>query len=361
MAELLKGRISDVEGLREALEIITTFKEVSQAVLDVRAPSVSGKIGVAWGRFITGALITGSDEKGKKALRQLLIVREGTFTFNALEPQPGIELIQALGLDLARTAAVVPELNYKEAHFLYDLDDLPTGTPVISPSLQTEYNVLEAWSIPQTHEEHSDTIDLTDRLSPIIRRTKPIEDLSDSIFTEPPLVDVSESLLQPVIELSIEPAAIAEAVAPAPALYVDLRPLMQLQSAEIDNGDSTAQSVESLTGPTAAPNTLLDSIFSAHFSSGPIEPAIAAEPVSDPPTAIVSKPKPSSPLLRVDDAELAQTIAPDESGPPVPVKPAPGNNKILIAIFVVSCAGTVFSSFGPQLLAMIKSLLHLQQ
>ncbi len=419
MAELLKGRISDAEGLQEVLEIITTFKEVSQAVLDVTTPSISGKIGVAWGRFITGALITGSDEKGKKALRQLLIVRQGTFTFQDLEPQAGVELRQSLGIDLARTASVVPELNYKEAHFLYDLGEVPAGEAVVSAPAPLEYDVLEAWTQPRTQEELNDTIDLSDRLNPILVRTSKIQDLTDSSFNEPPLVDMTSVVEEglgdaklpyvhglpqaepmvapislPVMKTDAELTAVVEEPVPSPALYVDLKPFIQAQSATLEESPAENESAESLTGPTASTNTLLDSVFSAHIQTGPIEPSnsyasdradlarqqkdfsstsmgekspaqspLPLEVVSSvsPPTPI--KPKLSSSLLRAEVAGSSLSTSIEGSALPLQEKRGKDKNGVLIAVFcilffVVSCAGTV--TFGPQIWAFITTLLHLQ-
>lgn len=124
MVELLKGRISDTEGLKEVLEIVATFKEVSCAVLEITSAAFCGRMGIAWGRYITGAMIEDSEERGKKALRKMLRLREGKFVFVDNEDEPvAPELRQSLGIDLQRVVMVVPQLDYKEAHFLFEMDE----------------------------------------------------------------------------------------------------------------------------------------------------------------------------------------------------------------------------------------------
>jgi hypothetical protein len=127
MIELLKGRISDVDGLREVLEIIATFKEVSSAILEVENDKISGRIGIAWGKYITGALLSEPEEiKGRKALRKLLRTKKGKFRFVDLESEPPVvELRQQLGIDLMRTTMVVPKVDPREASFLWESHETP--------------------------------------------------------------------------------------------------------------------------------------------------------------------------------------------------------------------------------------------
>lgn len=148
MAELLKGRISDDEGLKEALEIMSTFKEVGFGVLQIKSDTVNGELGVAWGKYITGARVEEPKLSGKKALRKILRLREGKFSFIDTEDQPVVELRQSLGIDLLRAAMVVPELDYPDAHFMFEMgedpksDFEPATADEVSESAQADHSEL---------------------------------------------------------------------------------------------------------------------------------------------------------------------------------------------------------------------------
>ena len=83
MNELLKGRISDADGLKEVLELVATFNEANNAVLEIDSETVCGRIGFAWGKFITGALVTEPEEKGRKALLVSKVPLAGVEASNA--------------------------------------------------------------------------------------------------------------------------------------------------------------------------------------------------------------------------------------------------------------------------------------
>src|SRR6185437_1691367 len=99
MTAILQGRISPHEGLKEALEIVMTLREINSGILEIQAPELRGRIGIAWGRFVTGALLD-NGECGKRALRRLLALRAGQFSFIDMKGEPILELRQSLGIDL---------------------------------------------------------------------------------------------------------------------------------------------------------------------------------------------------------------------------------------------------------------------
>src|SRR6185437_14752281 len=124
MNEVLKGTISNALGLRDALECITSMKEVNSGVLAVSSQALSGRLGIAWGRFVTGALLD-SGESGRSALRALLCLRDGTFVFFDTDGEPVDELRQSLGIDLNGVVPYVPEeITAAVTPWLFDSKDL---------------------------------------------------------------------------------------------------------------------------------------------------------------------------------------------------------------------------------------------
>jgi hypothetical protein len=95
-----------------------SYKHINSGVLEIRSAQASGKIGIAWGRFITGAILD-NGEQGKKALRRLLSLRGGRFTFHDTE-EPVFELRQSLGIDLNGVAFYIPHFGPNVTPSLFD-------------------------------------------------------------------------------------------------------------------------------------------------------------------------------------------------------------------------------------------------
>lgn len=119
MPAVLQGVISKDDGLREAVEIVMTLKDINSGVLEIRSSEYSGRIGIAWGRFITGAALD-TGERGKVALRKLLTLRSGRFSFVDTKGEPVLELRQALGVDLNGVAPYIPDINPTVTPWLYE-------------------------------------------------------------------------------------------------------------------------------------------------------------------------------------------------------------------------------------------------
>lgn len=327
MIELLKGRISDADGLKEVLEIIATFKEVGTAVLNVESEEASGRIGVAWGKFLTGALINDSEETGKKALRKLLGLRAGKFVFFDLDDEdaPIVELRQQLGIDLIRAATVIPELDPKEAHFLYDADELESPKSA-EPIIATE---------PEPEPEF----------------VLPIPAVAELPMDEPlPMPEATEEDYAQVTGVPAVAAAEPEYATPLlDAVFggtaVESAPPFVETSIEI-----------------SVPRSLEDSFsmqpdFSEHtepvdtFEMRP-EPVIAAMPLSGAPML--------QPNVVADKTFIGQQFV----DPPGRLRPEPATDSssigiaiICVLLFVVSCAGTVI--LGPRAWELIASTLHM--
>lgn len=144
MVEILKGRIPEREGLREVLEIVTTSKDVNIGILYISGGEVSGRIGVAWGRYLTGAILD-SGETGRVALRKLLLLRAGTFRFIDTNGEPDMELRQSLGVDLNALVPYVPnEIRPTVTPFLFETAEIEDFQRLKSPAQTGEVSTPKA-------------------------------------------------------------------------------------------------------------------------------------------------------------------------------------------------------------------------
>jgi hypothetical protein len=214
--EILKGFIAPDEGLREALEIVTsTLKEVNSGVLEVKSGDVQGKIGIAWGRFITGAIIV-DGENGKKALRTLLQVRQGKFSFLDTQGAPVPELRQSLGIDLNGVVPYVPdEIKPSVTPWLFEPEEQvealnlkrapakpePVSSP--EPSPEPSMETLSA-AAPETPSES--TFATTSESTPQTA-SEPLPETTAEPAAEPLPETTAEPAAEPLPETTAEPAA----------------------------------------------------------------------------------------------------------------------------------------------------------
>jgi tetratricopeptide (TPR) repeat protein len=77
----ISGNVSGEDGLRDFLETLITSKEVKQGIARLQSQTLSGAIGIFSSRYITGAMVENSTVTGFEALRQLLSLRNGTYSF----------------------------------------------------------------------------------------------------------------------------------------------------------------------------------------------------------------------------------------------------------------------------------------
>lgn len=120
---VIQGQISPTEGLREALEIVLTVKNVQDGVLDISSEAISGQVGIFCGRYITGAL-TDNGESGNEALRKLLSVKSGKFSFLDTKGESHSELKQSLSVDLSSLLELSEDFSKPTMPLL---DDSMTG------------------------------------------------------------------------------------------------------------------------------------------------------------------------------------------------------------------------------------------
>lgn len=395
MAELLKGRISDTEGLKEVLELIATFNQVSNAVLEIESADASGQIGVAWGRFITGATLKDSDMIGKKALRKMLRLRQGKFRFVDLELDTIDELRQSLGVDLNRVATVVPELDYKEAHFLFEFGESPDADNEPAPEA----------TVTEVTTEEVPVLDLELTAEPVDETPEP-EPVEETIFDEPiaepegadtqpkleieqpelPEVSASE-LMQSmerelaqdfVLPVSSEPEpldlvfggplpeefALKELPLPEPdpegqgPTSGRSMPFLRMQQASLDEEkEKTKRGTRKPQENLPPPPEHVSGTKQALTPAGPL-------PTAGPLKAAGSLKTAGAPLLQPGvlaakhsvPSESPQSLRPKPAAPGVPFAVV---MLICVIIFVVSCASTVM--FGPKAWSGITSVLHLNR
>lgn len=363
MNELLKGRISDTEGLKEVLELIATFNQVSTAVLDIESDALSGRIGIAWGKFITGALVNEPEQKGKKALRQLLRLRGGKFTFIDLgDALPILELRQALGIDLLRTIEVVPNLDPKEANFLWGADETP-GTEEPKPIEQTSAYIALAepgvelgdWIEPEepetvapeepdvTHYEPHDSEPVLPDFQQMFAAVAP-DAKSDFEMRVPDISEEETAAAHEIRRLPPKPGF--EATSALDAVFGATMP------------DAIPQFQDSQLPKTfGAPRTL-----SARFEGvqGAPDEGTEAEPWVPMPTSAPAEKKPMlQPNVVADPTFVGQRYS--ERPSKLRPSPSPDSRRILqilcwAIVFVVSCASTVI--LGPRAWEFISSVLH---
>lgn len=329
MIELLKGRISDTDGLKEVLEIIATFKEVSTAVLNIESEETSGRIGIAWGKFLTGAQINDSEVTGKKALRKLLGLRAGKFACFDLDDEetPIVELRQQLGIDLMRAAMVIPELDPKEAHFLFDADELEapkSAEPIIPAEPESESEPESVLPIPAVAELPMD--------EPL-----PMPEVTEEDFASPveiPSPSTAPEYATPLLD------AVFGGTAAEPSM-----PAFVETSIDI-----------------SVPRSLEDSFSMQPDFSEHTEPVETFEMQPEP--AITPMPLTGAPMLQPNVVADKTFIGQQFVDPPGRLRPEPATDSssigiaiICVLLFVVSCAGTVI--LGPRAWELIASALHM--
>jgi hypothetical protein len=306
MSEVLSGTISNALGLRNALEQITSMKEVNSGVLTVSGERVSGRLGIAWGRFITGAVLD-TGESGRAALRHLLTVREGSFAFLDTEGEPVEELRQSLGIDLNGVVPYVPEeISIAVTPSLFDSDEhqeqgnREQGTEIGSEADAEDQDTNAAGSENAKPEE--------------------VEEKADRVLAE----------LQRVVG-SGQPTA-----------------------------DEPASAEESGAEQHSLPPNVIELITTTHSSI--LETRTDQTSGMQPLEAAEMPPVPSSRFIP-DAARLAPFGGGDAQSRGQRTRPVnhQGGDTVGIAIlcvlfFVVSCAGTVI--FGPRIAAVVTSAFH---
>jgi hypothetical protein len=360
MNELLKGRISDTDGLKEVLELVATFKEVGTAVLDIDSEVISGRIGIAWGKFITGALVSEPEQKGKKALRQLLRLRSGKFVFLDLKDElPVLELRQALGIDLMRTIEVVPELDPKEAHFLWAADEVAGAEEDSRTPKATEY-IANA----ELGAEGGEWIepDEPELLGPEIPELTVYES-HDSEPVLPNFEQMSAAVAQNagsdyemrVPDISEEEQATAYEIRRLPA-----KPGFESTAALDAVFGAMPDSIPQFQESTLPKTFGAQRPPSGHYAGVEItsDDRTSAEPWLPP-----EQPVRNAPMLQPNVVADPKFVGQQYVDPPAKLRPAvaPDSGRVLqiilcIILFVVSCASTVL--LGPRAWQFISSVLH---
>jgi tetratricopeptide (TPR) repeat protein len=113
------GKIEPPDFLWSGLVAISTSSTARNGVFLVHSNTVKGRIGVFCNRYISGAVLDGSDKVGIDALRELLSAQSGIYGFRCCAPAEGLELKQDLAIDLTEIVAAQAEFKGKtpDAYF----------------------------------------------------------------------------------------------------------------------------------------------------------------------------------------------------------------------------------------------------
>jgi tetratricopeptide (TPR) repeat protein len=107
------GKIEAPDFLWSGLKAISNSSTARNGVFLVHSNSVKGRIGVFCNRYISGAIVDGTDTVGIDALRELLSAQSGIFGFRCCAPAEGLELKQDLAIDLTEILAAQSEFKGK--------------------------------------------------------------------------------------------------------------------------------------------------------------------------------------------------------------------------------------------------------
>lgn len=106
------GKIWQNRRTREVLWTLLKLQKVENGVLVINSakPKMEGEIGVFHGIFLTGASISGSNEKGYPAMKRLLEIEEGTFNYYDYGSNGLGDLDQGLKLRITQIINLMPNL-----------------------------------------------------------------------------------------------------------------------------------------------------------------------------------------------------------------------------------------------------------
>jgi tetratricopeptide (TPR) repeat protein len=113
------GKIEAPDFLWSGLVAISKSSTARNGVFLVHSNEIKGRIGVFCNRYISGAVVDGTELVGIDALRALLAVQSGIFGFRCCAPAEGLELKQDLAIDLTEIVAAQADLKGKtpDAYF----------------------------------------------------------------------------------------------------------------------------------------------------------------------------------------------------------------------------------------------------
>lgn len=106
------GKIWQNRRTREVLWTLLKLQKVESGILYINSPQskLEGEIGVFHGIFLTGAKIAGSGERGYPAIKRLLEIEEGTFTYIDVGSHGLGDLEENLKLRITQIINLMPDL-----------------------------------------------------------------------------------------------------------------------------------------------------------------------------------------------------------------------------------------------------------
>jgi hypothetical protein len=111
-----QGKISASRTPREMLYSILKLKKVAIGLLRMTTGSVEGEILICNATFVVGARLKNSNQIGYKAIRKLLMIKEGKFEYLDMGDAQLADVDQGLKVRLTQLINKLPELpsNYDE-------------------------------------------------------------------------------------------------------------------------------------------------------------------------------------------------------------------------------------------------------
>lgn len=103
------GKIAPPGGVWSAIEAIIKARSIRNGVLIIYGKQAKGRIGVFCNRYLSGAVVDGSEESGLQAVQTLLAVKNGMFGFRPCLGDESDELQQSLGIDVQELLSLRPE------------------------------------------------------------------------------------------------------------------------------------------------------------------------------------------------------------------------------------------------------------
>jgi len=144
---VLSGDVTDVGGITEVFNRVGALSDVQRGILTVLSDQTNGRVGISCGRYVTGALLLGTKETGTTALKTIMSMQSGAFSFSRADESGMADLQQSLGLDIFADLAAIGEPSL--------LVESGGDSPFFLSDANGEFEALyryEAKLAPKTHK-----------------------------------------------------------------------------------------------------------------------------------------------------------------------------------------------------------------
>ena len=157
---IFEGYLSRSWGMQDVLKSVLAVENQPYGVLRISSPSLNmnGRLAIAGGKFIIGALITDRSESGYDAVRALLQIRDGNFAYLDTADQRPDDFDEKLYLSIAKLLSHLPDLPETPADLfdekslldkVFGADDaLPNSEQIPTAELEIEKGRSISRSMP---------------------------------------------------------------------------------------------------------------------------------------------------------------------------------------------------------------------